>query len=159
MEFYIKSNRLKTAKTLANVTNHFNRKLFNTMKLVVIFLTIFCMQASANVFSQRVSINQKNMPLEQVLKEIKRQTGYFFLYDTDLVQQSAKPVTINVKNAALNDVLVSVLKSQPFSYEIKENTILIMPKKATSAIAIDVTGKVVDENGLPMPGASVKVKG
>jgi len=159
MEFYIKSNRLKTAKTLANITNHFNRKLFNTMKLVVIFLTIFCMQASANVFSQRVSINQKNMPLEQVLKEIKRQTGYFFLYDTDLVQQSARPVTINVKNAALNDVLVSVLKSQPFSYEIKENTILIMPKKASSAVAIDVTGKVVDENGLPMPGASVKVKG
>ena len=69
------------------------------MKLIVIFLTAFCLQVSATAFSQKVSISQKNVPLEQVLKEIKRQTGYFFLYDLDLVQQKSKPVTINVKNA------------------------------------------------------------
>lgn len=131
------------------------------MKLLLIFLTAFCVQVSASTaFSQRISISQKNMPLEQVLKEIKRQTGYFFLYDSDLVQQKSKPVSINVKNAELKEVLVLALKSQPFSYEIKENTILIMPASTIQSLkAIDVTGKVVDENGLGMPGATIKVKG
>ncbi|MGF1922801.1 MAG: SusC/RagA family TonB-linked outer membrane protein [Bacteroidia bacterium] len=131
------------------------------MKLLIIFLTAFCVQVSASTaFSQRISISQKNMPLEQVLKEIKRQTGYFFLYDTDLIQQRSTPVSLNVKNAELKDVLVLALKSQPFSYEIKENTILIMPTKTTGALkALDVTGKVVDENGVGMPGATIKVKG
>ncbi|KQC02833.1 SusC/RagA family TonB-linked outer membrane protein [Pedobacter sp. Hv1] len=131
------------------------------MKLTVIFLTVLCLQVSASAFSQRISISQKNMPLEQVLKEIKRQTGYFFLYDLDLIQQKSKPVNINVKDAELKDVLLAALKSQPFSYEIKENTILITPKTELiqAMKAIDVTGKVVDENGTAMPGASIKVKG
>lgn len=140
---------------------YINRKLFKATNLLFIFLTVFCVQVSASTaFSQRISISQKNMPLEQVLKEIKRQTGYFFLYDSDLVQQKSKPVSINVKNAELKDVLMLALKSQPFSYEIKENTILIMPSASTPILkALDVTGKVVDENGVGMPGATVKVKG
>lgn len=140
---------------------YINRKLFKATHLLFIFLIALCVQVSASTaFSQRVSINQKNMPLEKILKEIKRQTGYFFLYDTDLVQERAKPVTINVKNAEIKDVLALVLKTQPFSYEIKENTILIMPSAPVfAAKAIDVSGKVVDENGLAMPGATVKVKG
>ncbi|TKC05494.1 SusC/RagA family TonB-linked outer membrane protein [Pedobacter polaris] len=159
MRFYIKSGGTKANKHLGFITNQLNKKLTKAMKLIVIFLTAFCLQVSASAFSQKISISQKNVPLEQVLKEIKRQTGYFFLYDLDLIQQKSKPVTINVKNADLKDVLVTVLKSQPFSYEIKENTILIMPLKNVARVDIDVRGKIVDENGIPMPGASVKVKG
>ncbi|TDG37044.1 SusC/RagA family TonB-linked outer membrane protein [Pedobacter changchengzhani] len=132
------------------------------MKLFVILMTVLCVQVSASAFSQRVNISQKNVPLEQVLKEIKRQTGYFFLYDLDLIQQQSKPVTINLKNAEISTVLTQALKSQPFSWEIKENTILITPmaSQATNvAKAIDVTGKIVDEKGNPMPGATVRVKG
>lgn len=159
MKFYFRSYEAKATQPLAFVTNQLTKKLTKAMKLIVIFLTIFCLQVSASAFSQRISINQKNVPLEQVLKEIKRQTGYFFLYDLDLVQQKSRPVTINVKNADLKDVLLTILKSQPFSYEIKENTILIMPLKNVAVVAIDVRGKVVDDSGIPMPGASVRVKG
>lgn len=161
MNFYIKSNTTRAQEPKGFITNHFNKKIMKAMKITVVFLTVLCLQVSASAFSQRISISQKNMPLEQVLKEIKRQTGYFFLYDLDLIQQKSKPVTINVKDAELKDVLLMALKSQPFSYEIKENTILIMPKANVDAAlkAIDVSGKVVDANGLPMPGASIKVKG
>lgn len=161
MKFYIKSNIPRVSEPLGFIAKHFNQKIMKVMKLTVILLTVLCLQVSASAFSQRISINQKNMPLEQVLKEIKRQTGYFFLYDLDLVQQKSNPVSINVKNAELQDVLLAALKSQPFSYEIKDNTILILPKTnaITAVKAIDVNGKIVDENGTPMPGASVKVKG
>lgn len=158
MKFYFQSNSIGVIKTLSSVANFLNKKLTIAMRLTVILLTAFCLQVSAAAFSQRVSITQKNMPLEQVLKEIKRQTGYFFLYDADLIKLKSKPVSINVKDAELKDVLLMVLKSQPFSYEIKENTILIMPLQNVAAKNIDVRGKIVDENGNPLPGASVRVK-
>jgi TonB-linked SusC/RagA family outer membrane protein len=161
MKFYIKSDTARGEKPQRSIANHFNKKIIRTMKITFIFLTVLCLQVSAVAFSQRISINQKNMPLEQVLKEIKSQTGYFFLYDLDLIQQKSKPVSLNVKNAELKDVLVMALKSQPFNYQIKENTILIIPKFASVSDlkAIDVSGKIVDDNGVAMPGATIKVKG
>ncbi len=161
MKFYIKSDTGRGETPHRSIANQLNNKLIKSMKITVMFLTMLSLQVSASAFSQRISINQKNMPLEQVLKEIKRQTGYFFLYDLDLIQQKSKLVSINVKNAELKDVLVMALKSQPFNYEIKDNTILIMPKSTLVAVvkAIDVSGKIVDESGSPMPGASIKVRG
>ncbi len=161
MKFYIKSGITSSEKLHGNIANEFNKKINKAMKITFIFLTVLCLQVSASAFSQRISINQKNMPLAQVLREIKSQTGYNFLYDLDLIQQKSKPVNINVKNADLKDVLTIALKAQPFNYEIKENTILIMPKTNIIAVlkAIDVSGKIVDESGAAMPGASIKVKG
>lgn len=160
MNLYTQSSVSPVVKTGRNTANYFNHQFIRAMKLFVIIMTVFCVQVSASAFSQRVSISQKNTPLLNVLKEIKRQTGYFFLYDTDLIQQQSKPVTINLKNAEIKDVLTQALKAQPFSWEIKENTILIMPvAKDINRKTIDVTGKIVDENGNPMPGASVRVKG
>lgn len=161
MNFYTRSSNLLSEQTKGFTANYLNQKIIRTMKIFVFLMTILCVQVSANAFSQRINISQKNVPLVRVLKEIKRQTGYFFLYDTDLVQQKSKPVTIDLKNAELSEVLTQTLKSQPFGWEIKDNTILIFPKSSNNENlkAIDVTGKVVDENGNPMPGASVRVKG
>ncbi len=139
-------------------------KFYPSVKLTIVLLALFCTQLSAAAFSQRISLNQHNVPLEQVLKEIKRQTGYFFLYDLDLIQQQSKPVNIKVSNASIEDVMTKTLQSQPFSWEIKERTILIKPLqsgpgKNQKEKGIDIRGKVTDENGTGLPGASVKVKG
>ena len=75
MKLYIKRDTTRGEKPQSPVTNHFNKKIIRTMKITFIFLTVLCLQVSAVAFSQRISINQKNMPLEQVLKEIKSQTG------------------------------------------------------------------------------------
>lgn len=160
MNFYTQGNYPNAPKAEGLITNYFNQPFIRTMKLFIILMTVLCVQVSASAFSQNISINQKNVPLVRVLKEIKRQSGYFFLYDADLIEKQSKPVTIDLKNAEIKDVLTQVLKSQPFSWEIKENTILIMPVvKSNNAKTIDVSGKIVDENGNPMPGATVKVKG
>lgn len=162
MNFYTQSNNPLATKPTGFITNFFNQQFIRAMKLFIILMTVLCVQVSASAFSQRINISQKNKPLEQVLKEIKRQTGYFFLYDSDLIKQKSKLVTIDLKNAEIKEVLVQALKSQPFSWEIKENTILIMPiagEDLEKLKAIDVSGKITDENGNPMPGASVKIKG
>jgi TonB-linked SusC/RagA family outer membrane protein len=140
-------------------------KIFRIMKMTALLITLFCLQISAKTFSQRVSLNERNMPLEQVLKEIKRQTGIYFLYDADLLKQRSKPVSINVKNTAIEEVMAIALKSQPFNWEISENTILIKPvsiKPANTSLTqqnIDLRGKIIDENGQPLMGVTVTVKG
>lgn len=156
---YLKNHQANADPLTYNFRKIVNLKLLRVMKLTIVFFTIFCLQLNAAVFSQKVTINQKNMPLEKVIKEIKRQTGYFFLYDLDLLQQKSKPVDISVKEADIKEVLTLALKAQPFDFEIKANTILIKPLLLTDVTNIDVKGTVVDENGLPMAGASVRVKG
>jgi hypothetical protein len=162
MNFYPDRNKPTGNNKTGTTLNTIHQQVFRIMKITVLLVTIFCVQLSAAAYSQRVSLNERNMPLEQVLKEIKRQTGYYFLYDADLIQQKSKPVSINVKDVAIETVMAQALKAQPFSWEMKENTILIKPimaKLNTSQSAIDVRGRINDETGQPLPGVTVKVKG
>jgi TonB-linked SusC/RagA family outer membrane protein len=137
-------------------------KLLKVMKLTIILLIIALTQVSASVFSQNISLNEKKSSLEKVLKSIKKQTGYLVLYQ-DQVMQKANPVTLQVKNVTLQQALDECFSNQPLSYQILENTIIVKTKipSAVENINGDITikGKIVDENGSPLPGASVKVKG
>ena len=159
LKFYLTNRDVSSNQVPEKRTGFNKQKLMKTMKLTIILIAVFCLQLNAAVFSQRVTISKKNMSLENVIKEIKKQTGYFFLYDLDLLQQKSKPVSLSVKDAEISEVLAIALKSQPFGFEIKENTILIKPLVYATISNIDVSGIVRDENGQPMIGASVKVKG
>jgi TonB-linked SusC/RagA family outer membrane protein len=140
-------------------------KFYRIMKLTVIALTILCLQVSASAFSQRFSLSEKNAVLDVVLKKIKQQSGYLFLYDSELMQL-ARPVTVEVKNASLEEVLQKCLAGQPFTYELVNKTIVIKLKEAGTqkadipVIRIDtVGGTVINASGVAIQGVSVGVKG
>lgn len=130
------------------------------------FLLLFaCLQVSANGFSQRVTLKAQNVSLDEVFRSFKKQTGYFFVYDLNLVRQQ-KPVTVDFKQVALAEAMSVCLKSMSLEYEIIENTVVIRPRTsnipslvAATAEDITVKGKVVDENGKPVEGVTVVLKG
>ncbi|WP_084286792.1 TonB-dependent receptor [Pedobacter nyackensis] len=128
------------------------------MKLIAIILTVVSLHASASAFSQ-INIAVKNSPIERVLKEIKKQSGYSIFYDADYLA-TAKPVNLNLNNASLAESLKRCFEGQPFTYQIFSNTIVI---KALNPVPeqrdVVIAGKVTDENGEPLPGVTVKVKG
>ncbi|WP_239495073.1 SusC/RagA family TonB-linked outer membrane protein [Pedobacter yulinensis] len=129
-------------------------------RIALILLMLFSLQLSAAAFSQRLNLTGKNKPLELMLREVNRQTGYFFLYDIDLVKKQALPVTVQLKNASLEDALNAIMQGQPFNWEIRENTILLKPAAAVAKQEpVRVRGNIVDENGTPLPGATIRVKG
>lgn len=135
------------------------------MKLTAIILLAACLQVQATGYGQKVTINLKDAPLERLFNEIKKQTGYKFLYINKLVQ-NAKKITIEVKDTPMEDVLEQCLKEQSFGYEIKERTIVITPKSATIKQELmqppgpkEVRGIITDENGAPALGVNVLVKG
>lgn len=142
-------------------------KILLTMKLTTLLLFAAFLQVSASTTAQTVSISGKEMPLVKVFETIKSQTGFVFFYDAVLLQQG-KPVNLKVKNQPLADVLQQVFSDQPLSWSIVNKTITITPKPAQPApaekpivavLANLVKGKVVDENGQPLAGASILVKG
>ena len=138
------------------------KTIFLAMRLAAVFLFIACMQVSAAGYSQRVSLSQRNAPLEKVFKDIRRQTGYLFLYGNKALQ-NAKKVDIEVKDASLEEVLNQCFKDQPFTYAIVEKTIVVRPRLELDQPSIpiplippaEIHGKVTDAKGNPLQGVSV----
>jgi TonB-dependent SusC/RagA subfamily outer membrane receptor len=144
----------------------FTRKLLLQMKIITVLLFLGMMEVHATTSAQNLTINQHNTSLEKVFAEIKKQTGYLFLYNQEWINLS-KNVDINVKNAPLNVVLDICFANQPLTYTIVDKTIVLQLKKKPVAAqtapiipaAIDVRGEVKDTKGEPLPGVTVMIKG
>ncbi|RQO77775.1 SusC/RagA family TonB-linked outer membrane protein [Pedobacter sp. KBW01] len=142
------------------------RKIWLIMRLTTVLLIVSLMQLSAASYSQLISINEKNVPLRSVLKEIRKQSGYDFVYDSQLLSTGVK-TSISVKNATIEVALKDALSGLPLEYEISGNRVTIRKAKEKTVIAdltarfqaVDVRGKVVDEAGNGLAGATVSVKG
>lgn len=145
-----------------------NPKSWLIMKLTTILILAGCLQVSARTFAQTVTLSVKNTSLEKVFLEIKKQTGYNFVYN-DRFGSTAKPVTVAVKQQPLASVLEECFRDQNFTYEIIDKTIIIKEKpsqkkdnganEVVPVPPVDVHGMVKDENGKPVVGAGVRVKG
>lgn len=119
--------------------------------------------------SQVVSLSFKEAPLQKVFAEIRKQTGYSFAYfETDLAK--AKRVNINISNTRVQDALNVIFQDQPLTYTIIEKVVVVKQKSAEKKInqeqsspqalqPIDVQGRVLNEQGDPVAGVTVQVKG
>jgi hypothetical protein len=142
-------------------------KNFLIMKLTLIFLLAACFNATASGFAQNVTLSEKNASIEKIFRQIKRQTGYTFISTRELLEK-ARPVTINISNAPLQEVLDLCFQQQPFSYTIINKIVVVINKKAVEAQKkedvslpppLTVHGIVTNEKGEPLSGASVQEKG
>lgn len=143
-------------------------KFLRIMKLTTILILAACLHTSAKgVAQQTITFSGKEVSLENVFNAIKKQTNYRFFFNTDMIQNASK-VTLEVKNAQIEQVMNMALKDQPLIFTIKGRTIFIMKKPeeekksvqmAPTGDPITVSGRVTDENGEPLVGANVKVKG
>jgi TonB-linked SusC/RagA family outer membrane protein len=146
------------------------KKMLLMMKLTAIIIFAACMQVSAKGFTQTVTLSLKSSSLVKAFAEIERQTGYSFVYGKEQLA-NARAVDIDVKEEKLETVLALLFKDQPLTYTITGKYISIKQKQAspnslrgndegvtTQPPPIDITGKVTDENGNLLIGASVKVK-
>lgn len=158
MKFYsLLQGRLSACQT---------HQIYRVMKLTFILLTVTLIQVSAAVRAQKVTLKEKNASLTEVFKSIRQQTGFNFIYDMKLME-TAKPVTISVTNTELKDALKQCFINQPFTYELDKKTIIlknketeqVTPIKAVNDSTIRVEGRVVDDKGNGLSGATVIVKG
>lgn len=138
-------------------------KTLRIMKLTAFLLLSACLAASANSKAQTITLSVKDVPLEKVFTEIKKQSAYSFVYyKADLANR--KKVTLQLQNAGIEEALQSLFKDQPLTYSIIEKNIIIRQKEPAAEKAlpppppIDIKGRIVNETGEGV-AASITVKG
>ncbi|WP_448701985.1 TonB-dependent receptor [Mucilaginibacter sp. AW1-3] len=124
----------------------------------MIILTMAILQVSAATYAQKITLKKNKASLEQVFDDIRNQSGYDFFYNLRLIQ-SAKPVTVNIKDAELKDALAEIFSNQPLTYTITtEDKAIVVKEKPVAIPPKTITGKVTDEKGTPLIGVVIKCK-
>ena len=123
--------------------------------ILFLFCGLFSFRAAR---SQQVTLNRDQALLQELFLEIHQQTGYFFYYANNDLDE-AKPVTIHVSKAPLEEVLGICFAGQPLIYRIDNKTIVVQKKPFVPASLIDLKGKVQTEQGEPLVDVSVELAG
>ena len=133
------------------------RTKMKTLLLLGVLLFGFTVSAQ----SQKVSLDFKNERVEKVLASIKSQTGMSLVFSDQLVDVNRK-VTMQLKDVTLKEALTRLLSGTNLTFEIRNNKIYFIEKKAVSQPGSRkkrVTGVVKDVMGEPLIGANVVEKG
>jgi TonB-linked SusC/RagA family outer membrane protein len=140
-------------------------KILLEMKLVLILTWALSLSATAGVFSQnqRVSFEFEDATILEVLNEIKSQTGLSFIYNEDKIQELNR-VDVDASGETVGEVLNEIFGDSNLECRFEENVIMVVDKIPEPLIEVkqekkEVKGKVTDDQGMPLPGVSVVIKG
>ena len=139
------------------------KKFFFIMRITVFFLFAGLLQLSASVYSQQTNLrlNAEKASVSEVLKMIEGQSDFHFLYRSDYFS-NLPDVTVDFQDVKIEEVLNKLIVPYGFTYEIDDRTVVIKRAAAQSVPSDqkkEFSGRVLDSNGLPLPGVSVVVKG
>ncbi|MDR2272293.1 MAG: TonB-dependent receptor [Sphingobacterium sp.] len=143
-------------------TNHFAHK---RAKLFGALLAIQCVAAVNNkaialVSQSKIKLQNKEYTLVKFAKEIERQSSFVFLYDNSQINDNQK-IRVHHLDGSIEEILDDNLKELSYSYKIVNNTIVLKKKAAidqTSSQSVQqlVKGKVVDMDGKPLSGVTIR---
>ncbi|MCL6102276.1 MAG: SusC/RagA family TonB-linked outer membrane protein [Bacteroidetes bacterium] len=146
-------------------------KFIRVMKLMSFFLLAGFLEVSANVYSQQANIHlsMHDVRLDEVIKEIQKQTEYTFFYSPDDVTDVIIS-KVELEKASIESTLDQCLKGTNLDYEIVHKAVVL--KKGKEPVVVlpniptlqqplkkEISGTVKDSKGLPLPGVTVIVKG
>ena len=101
------------------------KKILFAMSLVVALLVAL----PSTVKAQTYDVNYKNQTIEQVTKDLRKKTGYQFVYKKEDVQ-GVPPITCVYKNATLEQLCNRIFYMiAGVDYEISKGTVIL--KKAS----------------------------
>ncbi|MCX6337878.1 MAG: TonB-dependent receptor plug domain-containing protein, partial [Bacteroidetes bacterium] len=157
---------MKISSNCFGVSNFFHRKMIKNMKLTVFVFLAICLQVSARGYSQKITLNMQNVTIDKVFQEIKKQSGFLFLYNNDELKKIGN-ISVTVKDVDVLDALERSLSSTGLTFKIIDKTIVLNPKKTNSTliktdpipVEIEVKGRVLNEKGDPLEGVTIGLKG
>ena len=139
------------------------KKLWQIMKLTIVLLVGFMMTVSANSYSQKtkLNVNLNNRTIKDLFGYIEQNSEFVFLYRSEDFN-TTKKVSVDAKDATINEILDQALKGEKVEYDVYERQVVI--RKAGEPAAQQpqknfISGSVNDTKGQPIPGVTVLVKG
>ena len=135
------------------LSNQWNpwRKMLIFKNILVIFVLSLAINAQGQQRT-KVTLDLKNVTLNEIITELKKQTDYDFFYNSELAKSKGQ-ISVKAENKEVKQLLDEILPKLGLEYAIQQNLISIREKKTIELIKIE--GKVTDEKGIPIPGATV----
>lgn len=134
-------------------------KLIRCMKLTFIIVLLSCLQVSAHVDGQNMfTLRMDHVRIDKVLNKIQKKSSYRFFYNERFLEH-LNPVSVNVKKATLAEVMEQLLDGSLSYKVIDKNLVVISPNEELLEQQHSVQGTVTNEQGTPLVGVTVKVKG
>ena len=146
--------------------SHF-KKLLRIMKLTCLLVMIALVQVSAATYAQstKLTLNMKNAKLAELFEQIEENSEFRFFYDSDEIDLSHK-ITIRTEESNIDEILTVAFSETNYSYEIIDRHIIVKNTGLDNRSDLlgrdgqmSVSGLVTDEDGFPLPGVTVVVKG
>ena len=137
------------------------KKLLLVMKLTAFFLFLSVMAIASGTYGQqtRFDLNVKDVNIIQLFDEIEHVTEFGFLFKTDQLDLN-RHYSLDLKKANIEQILNEVLDRDQYNYTVIDRNIVITKVDATQdSKTKKLTGKVTDQSGNSIPGASIIVKG
>ncbi len=138
-------------------------RTIRVMKFTAFLIIVVCLRVNGEVYAQEINLSMKNAPISKVLKEIQKQSDYQLLY-SDEILNATKRINLTLKGAGIHEALAKCIGPEGLDFVIDDKTIIIrrkpnVPVKPIEVAAIDISGRVMNDKGEPVAGASVLVKG
>ncbi len=142
------------------------KKVLDRMKLTTFLLLVSVISVFANnTYSQGKGFNLEieNSTVKEVLQNIEDQSEYSFVYSEKVIDVN-RVVSLHVSNEKISAILDDIFKGTDVRYKIKDHYVLLTNSDVAgenfgSQETVTVTGRIIDDQGLPIPGANVVVKG
>lgn len=148
---------MKTAKQSIDLEYKGTKKRLN-LRTALISLCMFAF-VGTSAQTGTVTVKLRNASVKELFSVIEKQTSYRFSY-RDAEIKGKGNVTISATNRELKQLLEGELSKLGLKYAVSGNKIIVTPvAAAASAQPKKVTGKVVDANGEPVIGATIKEQG
>lgn len=138
--------------------------------IVLIFQLVFAgsvlsaSTASAQNLDQQVTLNLKGASLREALTAIEKQSDIRFIAQSALLQGQSKKVNLSASRITVRQAIGNLLDNTNLRYRLVEGHVVIEPKPAPKPEPKQqqngrISGKVIDDRGEPLIGASIRVVG
>src|SRR5690606_2605147 len=144
-------------KILEKTTLVYNRGLLQCIliMILILFLTLLNLHAAVAIgYGQRITIDKKQISLQDAFREIRKQNGYNIIANAHILQHSST-VDLNLRHATVEEASATCLARQPKGYEtIAKNNVVTPLKENETPQQRVVTGALQDANRAAIIGAS-----
>ncbi len=156
-----------TSRILSVYLKYSARKLPPLLLLVALPFQLILAQSTEN---KNISVNLENASLKEAFSVIEKKANILFVYNESLLNRFTKSVSVSVTDKPLQEVLTTVLKGTNLSFRVQNEKVIIVPGpspadnasgngRPSGSTIEKVSGRVINELGEPIPGATITVKG
>jgi TonB-linked SusC/RagA family outer membrane protein len=126
----------------------------STLLFLFLFVTMSCYSQSQE---KTISITFTDITLSEAIRKIEGISIYTFFYDAILIDMNQK-VSLKANKLPVNLAIKQLLLNSTVQFEISNTQIALIQSEAIKSTPTKITGIVIDENGEPLIGATIKLK-